>query len=162
MFVPLTTLFLVQYVGLDRLTNAYGLLSMVKGVATMAGPPVAGVSHVSLSSEKHSHGSSVKDVNNFIVHFGSLYPSPTSTFGLNHTTFYSVHLSQKLCFSLVLFSTYGELFVKSRKSFLSPVYLTSLASEMQSPWAVVGRCLHHAVLPVLIGHQLVTDRLIES
>jgi len=41
-FVPLTTLFLVKYVGLDRLTNAYGLLSMVKGLATMTGPPVAG------------------------------------------------------------------------------------------------------------------------
>jgi len=42
-FVPLTTLFLVKYVGLDRLTNAYGLLSMIKGLATMAGPPIAGV-----------------------------------------------------------------------------------------------------------------------
>lgn len=41
-FVPLTTLFLVQYVGLDRLTNAYGLLSMIKGFATMTGPPIAG------------------------------------------------------------------------------------------------------------------------
>ena len=41
-FVPLTTLFLVKYVGLNRLTNAYGLLSMVKGLATIAGPPIAG------------------------------------------------------------------------------------------------------------------------
>ena len=41
-FVPLSTLFLVKYVGLNRLTNAYGLLSMIKGLATMAGPPIAG------------------------------------------------------------------------------------------------------------------------
>jgi len=41
-FVPLTTLFLVKYVGLNRLTNAYGLLSMLKGLASMAGPPIAG------------------------------------------------------------------------------------------------------------------------
>jgi len=46
-FVPLTTLFLVKYVGLDRLTNAYGLLSMIKGLATMTGPPIAGELHVS-------------------------------------------------------------------------------------------------------------------
>jgi len=32
----------VKYVGLNRLTNAYGLLSMVKGLATIAGPPIAG------------------------------------------------------------------------------------------------------------------------
>jgi len=42
-FVPVTTMFLVKYVGLDKLTNAYGLLSMVKGFASMVGPPVAGM-----------------------------------------------------------------------------------------------------------------------
>jgi len=47
-FVPLTTLFLVKYVGLDRLTNAYGLLSMIKGLATMTGPPIAGERLVSV------------------------------------------------------------------------------------------------------------------
>ncbi|ELU10706.1 hypothetical protein CAPTEDRAFT_191074 [Capitella teleta] len=41
-FVPLTTVLLVQYVGLHRLTNAYGVLSMVKGVASLLGPPIAG------------------------------------------------------------------------------------------------------------------------
>ena len=41
-FVPLTTIFLVHYVGLDKLTNAYGLLNLIKGLATMAGPPLAG------------------------------------------------------------------------------------------------------------------------
>lgn len=41
-FVPMTTIFLVKFVGLDKLTNSFGLLSMIKGVSTMAGPPIAG------------------------------------------------------------------------------------------------------------------------
>ena len=41
-FVPLTTVFLVDYLGLDRLTNAFGLLSLVRGIASMVGPPIAG------------------------------------------------------------------------------------------------------------------------
>lgn len=41
-FVPLTTIFLVKYIGLDKLTNSFGLLCMVKGISTMAGPPIAG------------------------------------------------------------------------------------------------------------------------
>lgn len=41
-FVPMTTVFLVKYIGLDKLTNSFGLLSMIKGIATMAGPPIAG------------------------------------------------------------------------------------------------------------------------
>lgn len=38
----MTTVFLVKYIGLDKLTNSFGLLSMIKGIATMAGPPIAG------------------------------------------------------------------------------------------------------------------------
>lgn len=42
-FTPLTPLFLVKYLGLEKLTNSFGLLSMIKGLATMAGPPLAGL-----------------------------------------------------------------------------------------------------------------------
>lgn len=41
-FPPLQSLILVRYLGLQRLTTAFGILSMVKGLATVAGPPLAG------------------------------------------------------------------------------------------------------------------------
>lgn len=38
----LTTILLVELVGLDRLTSSYGLLLLVQGVANLVGPPIAG------------------------------------------------------------------------------------------------------------------------
>ncbi|KAK3096236.1 hypothetical protein FSP39_024822 [Pinctada imbricata] len=38
----LTPVILVEIVGVDKLTNAYGLIMMVQGVANLFGPPVAG------------------------------------------------------------------------------------------------------------------------
>ncbi|XP_041364608.1 monocarboxylate transporter 12-like [Gigantopelta aegis] len=38
----LTTVLLVQYIGLDKLTNACGLLMMIQGVTNLIGPPFAG------------------------------------------------------------------------------------------------------------------------
>ena len=53
--MPLTTIFLVKYLGLDRLNNAMGLLSMVRGISSMAGPPIAGksIGHTSKSQWTH-------------------------------------------------------------------------------------------------------------
>ncbi|CAD5234437.1 unnamed protein product [Bursaphelenchus xylophilus] len=41
-YVCLTSVVLVDLVGVDRLTNAFGLLLLVQGVATVVGPPIAG------------------------------------------------------------------------------------------------------------------------
>lgn len=41
---PLTTVLLVNYLGMAKLTNAYGLLMLVQGVANLGGPPFAGKS----------------------------------------------------------------------------------------------------------------------
>lgn len=38
----LCTVMLVEYLGLDKLANAYGLMMLVQGVANLVGPPVAG------------------------------------------------------------------------------------------------------------------------
>lgn len=39
---PLTTVLLVNYLGVAKLTSAYGLLMLVQGVANVGGPPFAG------------------------------------------------------------------------------------------------------------------------
>ncbi|GFS18084.1 monocarboxylate transporter [Elysia marginata] len=39
---PLTTVLLVNYLGVARLTNAYGLLMLMQGIANLFGPPFAG------------------------------------------------------------------------------------------------------------------------
>lgn len=38
----LSTLLLVEFLGMDKLTNAYGLTMLLQGIANMVGPPVAG------------------------------------------------------------------------------------------------------------------------
>ena len=51
-YASLSTIFLVDYLGLERLTNSFGLLSMVKGLSTIAGAPIAGNSFGLLSMIK--------------------------------------------------------------------------------------------------------------
>ena len=41
-YVGLTSIVLVDLLGLDKLTNSFGLLLMFQGVATLIGPPIAG------------------------------------------------------------------------------------------------------------------------
>jgi hypothetical protein len=41
-YVGLTSVVLVDLLGIDRLTNAFGLLLMFQGLATLIGPPIAG------------------------------------------------------------------------------------------------------------------------
>ncbi|CAH1982807.1 unnamed protein product [Acanthoscelides obtectus] len=41
-YVGLTSVILVDLLGLDRLTNAFGLLLLFQGVASLIGPPIAG------------------------------------------------------------------------------------------------------------------------
>ncbi len=48
-FVSLTTIFLVDFLGLEKLTNSFGLLSMVRGLASMLGAPIAGEARVTLT-----------------------------------------------------------------------------------------------------------------
>jgi len=38
----LTTVILVELVGVERLTDAYGIVSLAQGVANLVGPPLAG------------------------------------------------------------------------------------------------------------------------
>ena len=41
-YVCLTSVVLVDLIGVDRLTNAFGLLLLIQGIATFVGPPLAG------------------------------------------------------------------------------------------------------------------------
>ncbi len=41
-YVGLTSVILVDLLGLDHLTNAFGLLLLFQGIASLVGPPVAG------------------------------------------------------------------------------------------------------------------------
>ena len=42
-FVGLTSVICVDLFGLDKLTNAFGLLLLFQGVASLVGPPIAGL-----------------------------------------------------------------------------------------------------------------------
>lgn len=41
-YVGLTSVILVDLLGLDKLTNAFGILLLFQGLASFAGPPIAG------------------------------------------------------------------------------------------------------------------------
>ena len=41
-YVGLTSVVLVDLLGLDRLTNAFGLLLLFQGIASVMGPPIIG------------------------------------------------------------------------------------------------------------------------
>lgn len=41
-YISLTSIILVDLLGLDKLTNAFGLLILFRGVAAIGGPPLAG------------------------------------------------------------------------------------------------------------------------
>lgn len=41
-YVGLTSVILVDLLGLDKLTNAFGILLLFQGIASFAGPPIAG------------------------------------------------------------------------------------------------------------------------
>ncbi len=42
-YVGLTSVVLVDLLGLDRLTNAFGLLLLFQGIASVMGPPIIGM-----------------------------------------------------------------------------------------------------------------------
>ncbi|XP_060076105.1 monocarboxylate transporter 12-like [Ylistrum balloti] len=50
----LSTVLLVQYLGMDKLTNAYGLTMLLQGIANMIGPPVAGKLYDDSGSYDHT------------------------------------------------------------------------------------------------------------
>ena len=41
-FVGLTSVVLVDLLGMERLTNAFGLLLLFQGIASVVGPPICG------------------------------------------------------------------------------------------------------------------------
>ena len=41
-WISLTSIILCDLIGLEKLTNAFGLLTLVRGICSIAGPPVAG------------------------------------------------------------------------------------------------------------------------
>lgn len=41
-YVGLTSVILVDLLGLDKLTNAFGLLLLFQGIASLIGPPIVG------------------------------------------------------------------------------------------------------------------------
>lgn len=42
-YISLTTIMLCNLMGLEKLTNAFGLLTMTRGLSSIAGPPIAGL-----------------------------------------------------------------------------------------------------------------------
>lgn len=44
-YVGLTSVILVDLLGLEKLTNAFGLLLLFQGIASLVGPPIAGRCH---------------------------------------------------------------------------------------------------------------------
>lgn len=40
--IPLTTVILAEYLGIEHLTNAHGMVSLGKGIASLISAPVAG------------------------------------------------------------------------------------------------------------------------
>ena len=44
-YISLTSIILVDLLGLERLTSAFGLLTMFRGAASIVGPPLAGHTH---------------------------------------------------------------------------------------------------------------------
>ena len=46
----LTTVILVEVVGVDRLTDAVGIISFAQGIANLVGPPLAGKQHLYLAT----------------------------------------------------------------------------------------------------------------
>ena len=47
-YVGLTSVVLVDLLGLDKLTNAFGLLLLFQGIASVMGPPIIGTKKYSL------------------------------------------------------------------------------------------------------------------
>jgi MFS family permease len=54
-FLSLTSVVLVEQVGIGRLTNAYGLLCVFRGVALIFGSPIAGRTLVGVCACTHRH-----------------------------------------------------------------------------------------------------------
>lgn len=53
-YVGLTSVILVDLLGLEKLTNAFGLLLLFQGIASLVGPPIAGkLHHNSFKKEIH-------------------------------------------------------------------------------------------------------------
>jgi len=48
----LTTVILVELVGVDRLTDAVGIVSFAQGIANLVGPPLAGTMHCMVSDSQ--------------------------------------------------------------------------------------------------------------
>lgn len=59
-YVGLTSVVLVDLLGLEKLTNAFGLLLLFQGVASLIGPPLAGkpqlISTISYGNLRESFG----------------------------------------------------------------------------------------------------------
>lgn len=71
-YISITSILLVDLLGLDNLTSAFGLLAMFRGVSSVAGPPIAGA----LYDATHSYDTS------FFVAGGCLFLASALSFGV--------------------------------------------------------------------------------
>ena len=62
----LCTVMLVEYLGLDKLANAYGLMMLVQGVANLVGPPVGGMYRYTICKTSFSP-SLVEDLSHILI-----------------------------------------------------------------------------------------------
>ena len=52
-YVGLTSVVLVDLLGLDKLTNAFGLLLLFQGIASVIGPPIIGKRYSYIERNQH-------------------------------------------------------------------------------------------------------------
>ncbi len=48
-FVSLRSILMVELIGLDKLTNAFGLVTMCQGLSAFIGAPIAGLVYLEIS-----------------------------------------------------------------------------------------------------------------
>lgn len=51
-YVGLTSVVLVDLLGIEKLTNAFGLLLLFQGIASLIGPPFAGMIHICVTKSQ--------------------------------------------------------------------------------------------------------------
>lgn len=53
-FISLRPILLVEFLGLERLTNAFGLVLLTQGIASVIGPPLAGLTVTAVGDSSHA------------------------------------------------------------------------------------------------------------
>lgn len=74
-YVCLTSVLLVDLVGIEKLTNAFGLILLFQGVGTIIGPPISGRNFEKFKIIELSRAATFHPVQNYIFNAFSLLNS---------------------------------------------------------------------------------------